>query len=260
MLEAIDVSYRAGGRELVHGLSARFEPGQLHLIMGPNGAGKSTFIKLLSRLLRPSGGRVVYAGRDAAEWADSEMATRRAVLSQAMELAFPLSVHEVVKMGRYPHFGGRPSRHDEAICQEVMDFFDVAVLADRSYATLSGGEQQRVNFARVLAQIWEPMPQGHRYLFLDEPLTFLDIRHQLDFMKKVRVFGRAPDVVTVGVVHDLGLAARFADRLILMRDGGIAAQGPAETVLTRDLVRAVFDVEPSFVPASDGRGVHLVFD
>jgi iron complex transport system ATP-binding protein len=259
-LDAIEVTYRAGRRDLVHRLSASFEAGRVHLIIGPNGAGKSTFVKLLSRLLRPTAGRVRYAGVDAADLRELDLARRRAVLSQAIDLAFPLSVREVVMMGRYPHFRGRPSRRDEAIRDEVLQFFDVEPFADRAYPTLSGGEQQRVNFARVLAQIWEPVANGCRYLFLDEPLTFLDIRHQIDFMKKVRRFAETQDVVTIGVVHDLTLAARFADRLILMRDGGIVAQGASDQVLTRDLIREVFEVTPSLVPATDGRGVHLVFE
>jgi iron complex transport system ATP-binding protein len=259
-LDAIEVTYRVGRRDLVRGLSATFEAGRVHLIIGPNGAGKSTFVKLLSRLLRPTAGHVRYAGTDAASLRELDLARRRAVLSQAIDLAFPLSVREVVMMGRYPHFRGRPSRRDEAIRDEVLQFFDVEPFADRAYPTLSGGEQQRVNFARVLAQIWEPAGSGCRYLFLDEPLTFLDIRHQIDFMKKVRRFADIQDVVTIGVVHDLSLAARFADRLILMRDGIIVAQGTSEQVLTRDLIRDVFDVTPSLVPASDGRGVHLLFE
>ena len=260
MLEARGVTYRAGGRALVRGLSASFEPGRLHLIVGPNGAGKSTFVRLLSRLLKPAEGRVLYEGADASSLRESDLAKRRAVLSQAVELAFPLTVHEVVMMGRYPHFGGRPSRVDEAICDEVMAFFDVTGLSDRSYATLSGGEKQRVNFARVLAQIWQPIPGACRYLFLDEPLTFLDIRHQIDFMKRVQSFGDASDILTIGVVHDLSLAARFADRLILMSDGGIAAQGPSGEVLTPDLIRSVFEVEPIFLADPGGQGVHLAFD
>jgi iron complex transport system ATP-binding protein len=259
-LDAVDLTYRVARRDLVRRLSATFEAGQVHLIIGPNGAGKSTFVKLLSRLLHPTAGQVRYAGADAAHLREIDLARRRAVLSQAIDLAFPLSVREVVMMGRYPHFRGRPSRRDERIRDEVLRFFDVEPFADRAYPTLSGGERQRVNFARVLAQIWEPIEGGCRYLFLDEPLTFLDIRHQIDFMKKVRRFADTQEVVTIGVVHDLSLAARFADRLILMRDGEIVAQGAGEQVLTRELIREVFDVTPSLVPARDGRGMHLLFE
>jgi iron complex transport system ATP-binding protein len=173
-------------------------------------------------------------------------------------------------MGRYPHFGGRPGPVDEKIVDELMDFFDVTEFKSRNYQTLSGGERQRVNFARVLAQLWQtdhngpvvaeqPQTPSCRYLFLDEPLTFLDIHHQIEFMKKVREFAAAPDVVTVGVVHDLNLAARFADKIVVLNDGRVAAGGTPAEVLTRELIREVFEVEPTFVPL-EKTGVHLVFD
>src|SRR3984885_3181497 len=259
MLEAKNITFLAGKRALVCDVSAAFVPGRLHLIIGPNGAGKSTLIKLLARSLRPQQGEVQYEGTGISQVSELELARRRAVLSQAVEVAFPLSVREVVMMGRYPHFGGRPGRVDEQITDEVMAFFDVDDLSQRNYQTLSGGESQRVNFARVLAQVWRPSSGSCRYLFLDEPLTFLDIRHQIDFMKKVRRFTDAAAVVTVGVVHDLNLAARFADQLVLLNDGRIVAAGSSEEVLTADHIRTVFGVEPTFPPLPDS-GIHLIFD
>jgi iron complex transport system ATP-binding protein len=265
MLEARDITFRVGVRALVSDVSVRFEPGRLHLIVGPNGAGKSTLVKVLARLLRPHAGRVEYEGADVRGASEAELSKRRAVLSQAVEVAFPLTVREVVMMGRYPHFGGRPGPADERIADELMELFDVNEFAARNYQTLSGGERQRVNFARVLAQLWRsdsdesPARTACRYLFLDEPLTFLDIRHQIEFMKKVRAFTDAPDVVTVGVVHDLNLAARFADQIVLLNHGRVVADGAATDVLTAERIREVFGVTPTFVPVGPS-GVHLVFD
>ena len=260
MLTATDIVFRAGGRDLVDRVSAEFDPGRLHLIIGPNGAGKSTLVKILSRLLRPHGGRVAYGEADAAHWTERELARHRAVLSQAIEVAFPIPVHELVAMGRYPHFRGRPSPIDEQICEEVMSYFDVSDLAERSYGTLSGGEKQRVNFARVLAQIWRPLADSARYLFLDEPLTFLDIRHQIDFMVKIRTFAEQPDVVVVGVVHDLNLAAKFADRFILLHGGRVLADGGPAEVLTAEHLRTAFDVTPVLLTNPATGDVHLAFD
>jgi iron complex transport system ATP-binding protein len=269
MLEASGITFRVGGKALISDVSVSFAPGRLHLIIGPNGAGKSTLIKVLARLLRPQAGEVRYEGEDVRRAAESELAKRRAVLSQAVEVAFPLTVREVVMMGRYPHFGGRPGPADEKIADELMEFFDVTEFSGRNYQTLSGGERQRVNFARVLAQLWRADSSAVndpssarascRYLFLDEPLTFLDIRHQIEFMKKVRVFTDAPDVVTVGVVHDLNLAARFADQIVLLSEGRVVAAGPAAEVLTAERIREVFGVEPTFVPVEQS-GLHLIFD
>src|SRR5437868_7044556 len=269
MLRVSNVTFRIGDKALISDVSLTFQPGQLHLIIGPNGAGKSTLIKVLARLLRPLTGKVEYEGVDVDVASEADLARRRAVLSQAVEIAFPLTVREVVMMGRYPHFGGRPGPADEEIVDDLMAFFDVTEFSGRDYQTLSGGERQRVNFARVLAQLWRLAPGSLapngssssplcRFLFLDEPLTFLDIRHQIDFMKKVRSFTDAPDVVTVGVVHDLNLAARFADQIVLLDRGQVVAVGGPSDVLTLRNIREVFDVQPTFLPIQSG--IHLVFD
>lgn len=261
MLKAHDITYRVGSRELISGVSASFQPRKLHLIIGPNGAGKSTLIKVLARLLRPEEGTVEYEGIDIRDAGEADLARRRAVLSQAVEVAFPMTVREIVMMGRYPHFGGRPGPLDEKIVDEVMEFFDVTEFTGRNYQTLSGGERQRVNFARVLAQLWKPHAESStcRFLLLDEPLTFLDVSHQIEFMKKVHGFTNSPDVVTVGVVHDLNLAARFADHILMLSEGRVVANGAAADVLTAERIREVFGVETKFVPV-EGSGVHLIFD
>jgi len=266
MLKANHITFRVGDKPLLTDVSLSFAPGQLHLIIGPNGAGKSTLIKVLARLLRPQVGTIEYEGRDVSQVGEANLAKHRAVLSQAVEVAFPLRSREVVMMGRYPHFGGRPGPADEQVVDELMQFFDVTEFTDRDYQTLSGGERQRVNFARVLAQLWPvkhvALPKNGsscRYLFLDEPLTFLDIHHQIDFMKKVRSFTNTPDVVTVGVVHDLNLAARFADQIILLDRGRVIGCGSPTEVLTQENIRKVFAVEPTFVPVKQS-DIHIVFD
>jgi iron complex transport system ATP-binding protein len=260
MLTATDLVFRAGSRALIDQVSARFESGRLHLIIGPNGAGKSTLIRVLSRLLRPAEGQVMYDGVDVAHASERTLAQRRAVLSQAVEVAFSIPVRELVMMGRYPHFGARPGAGDLEICDEVMQFFDVTDMADRSYGTLSGGEKQRVQFARVLAQIWRPLDGVARHLFLDEPLTFLDIRHQIDFMDKIRTFALQADVVVVGVVHDLNLAVRFADRLLLLHHGRILADGSTRDVLTADHLRTAFEASPVLLTNPATGHSHLVFE
>jgi iron complex transport system ATP-binding protein len=255
-----NITFRVGAKVLISEISASFAPGGLHLIVGPNGAGKSTLVKVLARLLRPQTGTVEYEGADVSQASEAELAKKRAVLSQAIEIAFPLTVREVVMMGRYPHFSGRPGPTDERIVDEVMQHFDVTEFKDRYYQTLSGGERQRVNFARVLAQLWDDgFVDSCRYLFLDEPLTFLDIRHQIDFMKRIRSFTDAADVVTVGVVHDLNLAARFADQIVMLHSGRIIAHGTPAEVLTTHRIEQVFGVEPTMVQMENS-GIHLIFN
>src|SRR5947209_2367660 len=132
MLEASNITFRVGNKALIYDVSVSFAPGKLHLIIGPNGAGKSTLIKVLARLLRPQSGTVAYEGVDVLHASESDLAKRRAVLSQAVEVAFPLTVREVVMMGRYPHFGGRPGPVDEQIADELMALFEVSEFTDRN--------------------------------------------------------------------------------------------------------------------------------
>jgi iron complex transport system ATP-binding protein len=260
MLTCSDLGYRVERTTILDRIDAAFEPHQLHLVIGPNGAGKSTLVKLLARLIAPTTGHIHYGAIDPGSLDDRELARRRAVLSQAVEVAFPLPARELVMMGRYPHFTGRPTASDEEICDEVMRVLDVAALAERSYATLSGGEKQRVNFARVLAQVWRPVDGSGRYLFLDEPLTFLDVQHQLRFMNIVRRFADQPDVTVIGVVHDLNLAARFSDRLLLLDGGRIVASGAPIAVLTLAVVQQVFQVQPVIVTNPISGSPHLIFE
>jgi iron complex transport system ATP-binding protein len=253
MIDARNITFSVGNKVLLDDVSASFAAGKLHLIVGPNGAGKSTLIKVLSRLLKPNRGVIEYDGADIGSASDASLAKHRAVLSQAIEIAFPLKVREVVMMGRYPHFGSRPGPVDEKITDEMMTLFEVKEFADRDYQTLSGGERQRVNFARVLSQLWQSHESDDgRYLFLDEPLTFLDIKHQIQFMKKVHEFTLSPAVVTVGVVHDLSLAARFADQIVVLNEGKVVAAGTPANVLNEKLISDVFEVRPQ-IREIDGR-------
>jgi iron complex transport system ATP-binding protein len=258
MLTASNVSVSVNGAKLLDDVSVSFVPGKLSMVIGPNGAGKSTLVKALCRQIALQSGEVRYANRPLAAWSDSELARVRAVLSQNVELAFPLRVWEVVLMGRYPHFTGAPTRADRDACAESMRYFDVQDWSERDYLTLSGGERQRVQFARVMAQIWYPAASGQRWLLLDEPLTFLDIRYQFDFLKRVRGLLDGGDLVVVGVVHDLNLAARFADHLVLMAHGRVVAAGSSSDVLRPDLVEGAFGIRPVAHEGADGR-VHLEF-
>ncbi len=258
MLSATDLTVSINGARLLDQVSAAFAPGALSVVVGPNGAGKSTLVKVLARHLRPQAGVVHYEGRPLVTWTERDLARVRAVLSQNVALAFPLRVREVVLMGRYPHFTGAPGPRDEHACTEAMRYFDVIDWAERNYLTLSGGDRQRVQFARVMAQIWDPIPHGHRYLLLDEPLTFLDIRYQFDFLRRVRALLNGGDLVAVGVVHDLNLAARFADHVVLLAHGRVLAAGPPAEVCRAELIEEAFGIRPVVQMAPSGR-IHLLF-
>lgn len=257
MLSANNISYSIGGKVLLNKVSVAFEPGKLNLIIGPNGAGKSTLVKLLANQLAPQQGQIVYGNTDLKNISIAEQAGMRAVLSQSIELAFPLTVAEVVMMGRYPHFTGKPGAKDETAAEQAMRFFDVWGMAERNYLSLSGGEKQRVNFARVAAQIWYPVKNGHRYLLLDEPLTFLDVYYQHQFMHKIIELLQSSDLVVAGVVHDLNLAAKFAHHLLLLHNGQVLASGDKEQVFTAENIQTAYRLQP--VIRKDADGLHISF-
>lgn len=257
MLAASNISYKVGNNVLVDQVTVTFQPGKLNLVIGPNGAGKSTFVKLICHQLKTETGNILYENKPVDTISISELAKIRAVLSQNIELAFPLTVVEVVMMGRYPHFQAAPNAIDRTACEEAMRFFDVQHFADRNYMTLSGGEKQRVQFARVMAQIWFPVQDRCRYLILDEPLTFLDVRYQFDFMHKLLEL-RKQDLVIVGVVHDLNLVSKFADEVVLLAEGKLLASGSKDTVLTRENIKTAYHLEPVIHIENDSK--YLFFE
>jgi iron complex transport system ATP-binding protein len=257
MLTGTGVSVTAGDARLLDDVSVHFAPGKLSVVIGPNGAGKSTLVKVLSGQLPVLDGAVAYGERPLPAWSAAELARVRAVLSQSVELAFPLRVREVVMMGRYPHFAGTPRRADAAACEEAMQYFDVGEWAERNYLTLSGGERQRVQFARVMAQIWDLPAESPRWLLLDEPLTFLDIRYQFDFLRRIRALLEGGDLTVVCVVHDLNLAARFADHVVLLSRGRVLASGAPAAVLTPDLIADAVGIRPEEQPTP--AALHLLF-
>jgi iron complex transport system ATP-binding protein len=258
MLAVENITYRIGSKTLLQNVSCRFEAGRLNLILGPNGAGKSTLIKAICGQLHPEQGSIFYEGTDTGKLSARELAKVRAVLSQNIDLSFPLKVWEVVMMGRYPHFEGKAAARDEKACEEAMRFFNVYDMAERNYMTLSGGEKQRVHFARIMAQIWYPPEKGSRYLIMDEPLTFLDVYYQYQFMHKIQELLKDSRLVVVGVVHDLNLAARFADHIVLLHLGKVLADGDKRSVLTAENIFSAYLLEP--VIREENGSLHLFFD
>ncbi|HEY4287648.1 MAG TPA: heme ABC transporter ATP-binding protein [Puia sp.] len=259
MLEIRDLVCKVGSRTIVDGVSLSFDPGRLHVIVGPNGSGKSTLLKAFSGEWVPSSGCVTYDGADLARIGKLSIARRRAVMTQLPELHFPLSVDEIVMMGRYPHFSFSPAPNDRAICAQVMSHLSIQSLSGRDYLTLSGGERQRVQFARALAQIWEAPhlsaglpPSGSRYLFLDEPVSSLDIHYQHQFLQLARDLVKE-NIVLIAILHDLNLALHYADRMIFMKQGRIVAEGAVPGIVTPALIREVFDIEARLLedPESD---------
>ncbi|MEP6713613.1 MAG: heme ABC transporter ATP-binding protein [Ferruginibacter sp.] len=246
MLKTEKIYFSIHKKEILKNISAAFLPGEFNMILGPNGSGKSTFLKIFSGEIHSNKGTVLYDDVSIATIKKDALAKVRAVMSQQPELSFPLTVDEVVMMGRYPHFTFNPNKKDENICNEVMQRMNVNIFKERNYLTLSGGEKQRVQFARVLAQIWEKPATGYRYLFLDEPLTNLDINYQQEFLQVAREFAKN-DTVLVAVMHDINLAVQYGDKLFFLKEGELVAQGKPKDILTEDLIEQVFLVKSTII-------------
>ena len=241
MLKANAIHYRAGAKEILRNIHLEFHPGQFNMILGPNGSGKSTLLKICSGGWQGYEGRVSYDEQELRLLKPEAVARYRAVMSQQPDLQFPLTTAEVVMMGRYPHFSMHPSARDHSICEAVMERMDLLPFKSRNYLTLSGGEKQRVQFARVLAQLWETAPGQTRYFFLDEPLASLDINFQQELLQITKELLN-PQTVLVAIMHDINLAVHYGDRLFFLKNGELVAQGPPSDVLTSELIHAVFDI------------------
>lgn len=239
-LEVHNVAVQVGGRFLLEGIHFTLRPGEVVSVLGPNGAGKSTLMKVISGERKPTTGEVLLNGRD--DWPLNHQALMLGVLPQSSSLSFPFTAEEVVLLGRIPC----TSHHEEnlMITREALKKVDGLHLKDRHYTTLSGGERQRVHMARVLAQIWDESPYGQRYLLLDEPTSALDPAHQQLTLKMARQEADQGIGVMV-IMHDLNLAARYSDRIVILKNGGMAAEGTPHEVLTPETIRQVFDIEVS---------------
>lgn len=235
-MERVDFSY--GRAPIVAGLDLTIATGTITGILGPNGSGKTTIVRLASAALRPASGRISVFGTELASLPSRERARRVAVVPQETYPVFDFTVEEIVRMGRAPHLGlfGLEGPRDRTIARDAMERCEVTEVATRSFRALSGGERQRVMLARALAQ-------EARLLLLDEPTAFLDLKHRLAVYALLGRLHVEHGLTVVVVSHDINLAARYCDRLVLLRRGSIAADGTPAEVLRPDPIRAVYEVE-----------------
>ena len=236
VLSADALGVSLGGRPVLAGLSLAVREGERIALVGPNGAGKTTLLRAVAGLI-PYTGRLALRGRSVRDWPARERAREVALVRQQAELAVDFTAEEIVALGRSPHLGWteRLGPDDRARVDAALAAVDMADLARRPVTQLSGGEQQRVALAQALAQ-------DAPFLLLDEPTGHLDVRHQLDLLARLGALAEAGKTV-VAALHDLGRAARFADRLWVLSRGALVADGPPETVLTPALLHDVFGVD-----------------
>lgn len=212
------------------------------VLIGPNGAGKSTLLRLMSGELRPTSGLIVCEDEDLARFSPERLAMRRAVMTQAIQVSSPFLTYEIVRLG-LDGIGRVSARERAGIIEQCLAAADALPLASQSYATLSGGEQRRAQFARALAQIEAARTVHDRQaLLLDEPVANLDLPHQLALLDAARTVARR-GVAVLAVLHDFNLASRYADTLVLMSKGAIVVCGEPGSVQTRRLLSAVFSID-----------------
>jgi iron complex transport system ATP-binding protein len=251
-IETEAVGFRYGGKAALEEVSLRVEPGEVVGLLGPNGSGKSTLIKILSGVLSPYQGSARVGGTEVRAARRRDLASRLAVVPQESTFGFPFTVLQIVLMGRHPHLAGLAfeTQRDVDLARAALDRCGAADLEGRTIQELSSGERQRVVFARALAQ--EP-----RALLLDEPASFLDIRHQTELYDLVRELAMTDGTAVLTVLHDLNLAAEYCDRIYLLREGRVAAAGKTDEVFTYANLTTVFETEV-YVDTNDLTGQLLV--
>ncbi|MFY1671388.1 heme ABC transporter ATP-binding protein [Plantactinospora sp. WMMB334] len=232
VLEARDVSLSLGGTPVLRGVDLAVRTGEVLAVVGPNGAGKSTLLGVLAGDHPPDSGTVTVGGAPLRSWSAGELALCRGVLLQRVDISFPFTVTQVVRMGRAPWAGTPAEEWDDEVVAAALAETDMTAFADRVYTSLSGGERSRAALARVLAQ--EPVA-----LLLDEPTASLDIGHQERILAIARERASRGDAVLV-VLHDLGLAAAYADRVAVLSAGRVTATGPPAEVLTAQRLSEVY--------------------
>lgn len=241
-LQADALSLAYDGQPIIQQLSTTIRAGEISVLVGPNGSGKSTLLRGLARLLRPLGGQVLLDGKAIHHLPTKALAKQLGILPQGPTAPDGLTVYELVAQGRYPHQGffQQWSTHDEEVARAALATTGITALANRPLDTLSGGQRQRAWIAMTLAQ-------DTPILLLDEPTTFLDIGYQVEVMELVQRLNHERQLTIVMVLHDLNQAARYGDRLIVLRSGQIVADGSPREILTPQLLAEVFHVRARII-------------
>ncbi len=250
MLQVNNISLLHNKRLLLEEVAFDVKQGELLVVLGSNGAGKSSLLKCISKEWRPHTGEIYWNQQSLQQWSDKELAKVRAVLTQNYQISLPFLVGEIVMMGRYPHFKNAPADLDKHTVQQCLRYTGIEHLQQRNYLTLSGGEQQRVQIARILAQLWDG-DASNKLMLLDEPVSALDIQYQHSVMqlaKKLTLRG----FTVVAVLHDLNLALQYADKVVMLKQGRQVAFGDM-SVLNEKNIREVYEVDTEIIQHPDSK-------
>jgi len=245
MITAHQINYRHKDFHILKNIDISLEYGEFLAIVGPNGAGKSSLLSILANEVKSDNPDILFKNKPVHDWKISELSMHKAKFSQHNSNDIPLEVKDVVMMGRYPYFDAQPREEDYDASDRMMQETDVIHLKDREYNTLSGGEKQRVHLSRVMAQLQNPI--AHKVIFLDEPLNNLDVKHQYKALEIIKNFTRKGNSAVV-VLHDLNLAAQYADKVLLMKSGKAAAYGKPGEVFTAEHITDAYNFPCTICP------------
>jgi len=257
MIRVSNLQYQIKEKAILSGINLQLKPGQFYGVVGPNGSGKSTLLRLLAGLTLPRSGEIIFDGVRMEDWQEKDLAQNRCLLQQSNSVSLPYTVKDLIKMGRYPFLTISPPAENAAIVKQAMEFMEVQPFAERSCMDLSGGELQRVQIARVLAQLLGKSGVEGKVLLADEPLNNLDIKHQQETMKILKTLADAGALV-IAVLHDLNLSLQYCDQNILLNEGMLVEVSPPESCLRAENIKQVFGVQSRLVKLGESKVVNTM--
>lgn len=256
-IEGKNISYSLRDFKILEAINAQALKGEILMIVGPNGAGKSTLMSVLSQEIQPENVTVYFKNKDFKLWDVKALSLHKAKFSQQYNPDLPLTVSDIVMIGRYPYFLTRPKEEDYQMVDKALTLTDCLSLKNRNYNSLSGGEKQRVHLARVFAQVQNK--EQNKVVFFDEPLNNLDIRHQYQLLKVIKEFVSRGNTGIL-ILHDLNLAAQFGDKVLLLKKGQMVAYGTPTKVFTEEVIQKAYDFPCQIMPHPLTQQPMIIFD
>tara|TARA_B100000676_G_C18082705_1_gene852459 strand:+ start:2453 stop:3238 length:786 start_codon:yes stop_codon:yes gene_type:complete len=256
LLEIKSISFKIKEKLILNDISLDVKSGDMVSIIGPNGSGKTTMLKAISNELNISDGEIIFNKKNISNWDIGDLANEKSVLSQSSNLVFPFTVIDIVKMGRFPIKNKGNQNQENNLCEKILDIFDLTDYVNQNYITLSGGEKQRVQLARVVAQIWSE-DYSEKILLLDEPTSYLDIKHQyllFNFLKTLNEKG----LTIMMVLHDLNHALSNSNKVAVLKDSQLISYGDTKKVITENLINKVFEIDLKLINY-EGNDVPIIF-
>ncbi|GAA0101403.1 ATP-binding cassette domain-containing protein [Paraclostridium bifermentans] len=236
MIQVENLIKKYSNKNVVDKVSINIEKGKITSFIGPNGAGKSTVLSIITRLMKKDNGEVLIDGKRLEAWDNKELSKKIAILKQSNNINLKLTIRELVSFGRYPHSEGRLTKEDEKYIDEAIDFMKLKDIQNKYLDELSGGQRQRAYIAMVIAQNTE-------YVFLDEPLNNLDMKHSVEMMKVLRNLCDKLGKTVVLVMHDINYTSCYSDYIVALKDGKIANHGKTQDIINKEVLEGIYDME-----------------